>query len=84
MTNAVKHTTDGALTLSLRRTRGQLRVDLHGTSPALPVPAVVPATETGQDLAPVASLPADWSAYHTPAGEAAYFTFVLQDLHHGL
>jgi anti-sigma regulatory factor (Ser/Thr protein kinase) len=79
VTNAVKHTAGGAVTLGIQCTHGQLRVDVHDTSPSLPVLADVPAdAEAGRGLALVADLSADWGFYRTPAGKAVYFTLALQ------
>ncbi len=70
VTNAVKHAAGGTVTLGIRGTRGQLRAGVHDTSPCLPVAAGVPAgAEAGRGLALVASLPAGWGCYHTPAGK---------------
>jgi anti-sigma regulatory factor (Ser/Thr protein kinase) len=85
VTNAIKHTAGGAITLGLRCTRGQLRVDVHDTSPSLPVLRPVAAdAEAGRGLALVAALAADWGCYRTPAGKVVYFTLALQGSHDGL
>lgn len=80
VTNAVKHAAGGAVTLGIRCTRGQLRIDVHDTSPSLPVLADAPAdAEAGRGLALVDGLSADWGSYRTPAGKVVYFTLALQE-----
>jgi len=79
VTNAIKHTRGKTITLSLRATRGQLRVEVHDTSASLPVPADAPAdAEAGRGLMLVAALAAEWGLYRTPAGKAVYFTLAFQ------
>ena len=84
VTNAIKHTAGGPITLGLRCTRGHLRVDVHDTSPILPALRAVPAdAEAGRGLVLVAALAADWGCYRTPAGKVVYFTLALQGPHDG-
>ena len=65
--------------LAINCSRGQLRVDVHDTSRALPVLQDAPAdAETGRGLMLVATLSADWGFYRTPAGKAVYFTLAFQ------
>src|SRR6516162_4709066 len=60
-------------------TRDQLRVEVHDTSPSLPVlmDTAVDATD-GRGLVLVAALSAQWGAYRTPAGKVVYFTLAFQ------
>ena len=85
VTNAINHAAGGAVTLGLRCTRDQLRIDVHDASPCLPVPVAVPAdAEAGRGLALVASLSATWGFYRTPAGKVVYFTLAFQGPDDGL
>jgi hypothetical protein len=59
--------------------RGQLRVDVHDTSPSWPAVADVPAdAETGRGLLLVETLSDEWGFYRTPAGKAVYFMLAFQ------
>jgi anti-sigma regulatory factor (Ser/Thr protein kinase) len=79
VTNAIRHTGDGAITLGIRRTCGELRVDVYDKSFSLPELADAPAdAEAGRGLALVANLSADWGFYRTPAGKTVYFTLAFQ------
>jgi anti-sigma regulatory factor (Ser/Thr protein kinase) len=75
VTNAIRHETGPTIVLDLSRACGRLRVDVHDTSDALPMPREVPADgEAGRGLMLVASLSDEWGFYRTPAGKAVYFT----------
>ena len=75
VTNAIRREAGGAVTLTVRCARGQLRVDVHGTSRPRPARADAPAdAEIRQGLILVATLSDEWGCYRTPAGEAVYFT----------
>jgi len=79
VTNAVRHEAGDTVLLTIACICGQLRVDVHDTSCSLPVLVDAPAdAEAGRGLMLVATLSADWGAYHTPAGKAVYFTLVCQ------
>jgi len=70
VTNAIMHEAGS---------RGQLRIEVHDTSPALPVPEEVPAdAETGRGLMLVAALSAQWGYCRTLEGKAVYFTLDFQ------
>ncbi len=77
VTHAIRHAPGGAVTLSVRCTRTQLRLDVHDCARSLPTPARVQAGAASAGLALVASLAADWGCYQTPAGKAAFFTLAL-------
>jgi len=79
VTNALAHEVTGLVMLAVTCSRGQLRVDVHDTSRALPmlVDAAVDA-ETGRGLMLVTTLSAEWGFYRTPAGKAVYFTLAFQ------
>jgi anti-sigma regulatory factor (Ser/Thr protein kinase) len=79
VTNAVRHTAGGTVTLGIRCTRNRLRVDVHDMSPSPPVLTAVPAdAETGRGLMLVAGLSAEWGCYRTPGGKVVYFTLAFQ------
>jgi len=66
--------------LSIRCYRGELRVEVHDRSGAMPPPSPehAPAeSETGRGLMLVAALAAKWGYYRTPAGKAVFFTLIL-------
>jgi anti-sigma regulatory factor (Ser/Thr protein kinase) len=80
VTNAVAHETGETVMVTITCICGQLRVDVHDTSIAAPVPVAAPAdAETGRGLMLVASLATDWGFHRTPAGKAVYFTLAFQD-----
>jgi anti-sigma regulatory factor (Ser/Thr protein kinase) len=80
VTNAIAHEAGGTVVLTITCICGQLRVDVHDTSRAAPVPVAAPAdAETGRGLMLVASLSTDWGYHRTPAGKAVYFTLALRD-----
>jgi anti-sigma regulatory factor (Ser/Thr protein kinase) len=85
VTNAIRHERGETVVLVLTCTRDQLRVEVHDTSTAMPVPVYAPAdAETGRGLMLVASLSDDWGFHRTPAGKAVFFTLTIQaDLEQG-
>jgi anti-sigma regulatory factor (Ser/Thr protein kinase) len=79
VTNAIRHQAGGTATLVVTCAGGQLRVDVHDTSSAVPVLMDAPAeAEAGRGLMLVASLATDWGYYRTPAGKVVYFTLALR------
>ena len=79
VTNAIRHETGGTVTLTIRCSFDQLRVDVYDTSRSMPV--VVDASddaETGRGLMLVATLSADWGFYRTSEGKAVFFTLACQ------
>jgi anti-sigma regulatory factor (Ser/Thr protein kinase) len=65
--------------LSIRCSRGELRVEVHDRSCDMPAPTPQDApaeSETGRGLMLVAALAAKWGSYRTPAGKAVYFTLI--------
>jgi anti-sigma regulatory factor (Ser/Thr protein kinase) len=79
VTNAIMHEGGGAITLAISCCHGQLRVEVHDTSPSPPVREDVPAdAETGRGLMLVAALSAQWGYCRTLAGKAVYFTLDFQ------
>jgi len=79
VTNAIKHETGETVMLVISCTWGQLRVDVHDTSPSIPVPIDAPVeAEAGRGLMLVSSLATDWGWYRTSAGKAVYFMLEFQ------
>jgi anti-sigma regulatory factor (Ser/Thr protein kinase) len=85
VTNAITHEAGDTVVLVVTCAYDQLRVDVHDTSRAEPVPVDAPAdAETGRGVMLVASLSTDWGYYRTPSGKAVYFTLAFQaDLDEG-
>ena len=79
VTNAIGHEVTGIITLAITCSCGQLRVDVHDTSRALPTLIDAPVdAETGRGLMLVTTLSAEWGFYRTPAGKAVYFTLAFE------
>jgi anti-sigma regulatory factor (Ser/Thr protein kinase) len=79
VTNAIRHEASATVMLAISCSRDQLRVDVHDTSRALPVPVDAAGdAETGRGLQLVTSLATEWGFYRTPAGKAVYFTLASQ------
>jgi anti-sigma regulatory factor (Ser/Thr protein kinase) len=83
VTNAIRHEVTGIVTLAVTISGtcscGQLRVDVHDTSRALPMLVDAPVdAETGRGLMLVSTLSAEWGFYRTPSGKAVYFTIAFQ------
>ena len=79
VTNAITHEVGETIMLAISCSRGQLRVDVHDSSCALPVPEDAPAeAETGRGLMLVNSLSSEWGCYRTPTGKAVYFTLAFE------
>ncbi len=75
VTNAIRHEPGPAVLLVITCSRGGLRVDVHDSSPSLPVVADAAAdVESGRGLLLVATLAAEWGCHQTPGGKAVYFT----------
>jgi anti-sigma regulatory factor (Ser/Thr protein kinase) len=95
VTNAVTHGDNGAgmggrggtgggtgITMLVRCSGGELRVEVHDRSRDMPVPVsleVPDDSETGRGLLLVDTLAAEWGYYRTPGGKAVYFTLPLRD-----
>jgi anti-sigma regulatory factor (Ser/Thr protein kinase) len=79
VTNAIRHQAGETATLVIACARGELRVDVHDTSCAVPVLVDAPVdAEAGRGLMLVASLSTDWGFYRTPAGKVVYFTLAVR------
>ena len=78
VTNAIRHEVTGIIMLAITCSCGQLRVDVHDTSPTMPVIMDSPAcAEAGRGLMLVASLSTDWGVHRTRSGKAVYFTLAF-------
>jgi len=78
VTNAIIYGDGETVTLAIRCSRGQLRIDVYDQSRYLPACADEPAgADTGRGLVLVAALSADWGSFRTPAGKAMYFTLAF-------
>jgi anti-sigma regulatory factor (Ser/Thr protein kinase) len=79
VTNAIRFEKGDTIKLFIACSCGHLRVYVHDTSRAVPVPLDAPAdAETGRGLMLVDSLSTDWGHYRTPAGKAVYFTLKFE------
>jgi hypothetical protein len=79
VTDAIVHGDGEVVTLTIRCTRGHLRIDVCDPSRSLPIAADEPAgTDPGRGLVLVAALSTEWGSFRTPAGKVAYFTLALQ------
>ena len=79
VTHAIVHWDSETITLAVRCSRGQLRVDVYDTS--LPVPMAVDEQVVRQappGLALVASLSAEWGSFLTFTGKAMYFALAFE------
>jgi anti-sigma regulatory factor (Ser/Thr protein kinase) len=77
VTNAIMHTA-GSVRLIVTCSRDHLRVYVHDTSRARPVPLDPRAeAEDGRGLVLVDSLSTDWGSYRTADGKAVYFTLAF-------
>src|SRR5581483_4755331 len=82
VTNAIRHEAGENVTLVITLSSGYFGVDVHDTSPCVPVPVDGPAdAETGRGLMLVESLATDWGFYWTPTGKAVYFTLAFEPGH---
>ena len=79
VTHAIVHGDSETITLAIRCSREQLRVDVYDTS--LPLPMAVDEQAVRQapaGLALVASLSAEWGSFLTFTGKAMYFALAFQ------
>ena len=78
VTHAIVNWDSETITLAVRCSRDQLRVDVYDTS--LPLPMAVDEQVAGQarpGLALVASLSAEWGSFLTFTGKAMYFALAF-------
>jgi len=79
VTNALRHTAGGTITLAVRCGHGQLRVDVDGATGTGSPQADTPAdAQIGPGLILIATLSDEWGFYRTPAGQAVYFALAFQ------
>jgi serine/threonine-protein kinase RsbW len=75
VTNAIRYGYGETVTLAIRCSRSQLRIDVYDKSRYPPAGADEPAdADGGRGLVLVAALSSDWGSFRTPAGKAMYFT----------
>jgi anti-sigma regulatory factor (Ser/Thr protein kinase) len=80
VTNAIRYEPGGTISLVITCAYNQLHVDVHDTSPDLPMPVEGPVdAEAGRGLVLVASFSASWGYYRTATGKAVYFTLMFSD-----
>jgi len=78
VTNAILHGAGPSVTVAIKCSRAQLRVDVYDSARSLPVPAETPDEDgAGPELVLVARLADDWGVFRTPAGRAVYFTLMF-------
>jgi hypothetical protein len=78
ITSAIIYGDGQTVTLAIRCSRGQLRIDVYDQSRYLPARADEPAgADTGRGLVLVAALSTEWGSFRTPAGKAMYFTLAF-------
>lgn len=79
VTDAILCGAGPSVTVAIRCSRGQLRVDVYDSARSVPHQAQ-PHDDgrAGPDLALVALLADDWGVFHTPAGRAVYFALTFQ------
>ena len=75
VTHAIVHWDSETITLAVRSSRDQLRVDVYDTS--LPLPMAVDEQAARPGLALVASLSAEWGSFLTFTGKAMYFALAF-------
>lgn len=79
VTNAIAHGAGATVTLAIRCSRGQLRVDVYDASRSVPPAADGPDDAgPGPGLALVAILADEWGVFRTPAGKGVYFALTFQ------
>jgi hypothetical protein len=78
VTSAIVHGDGETVSLAIRCSRGQLRIDVYDQSRYLPAGADERSgADTGRGLVLVAALSTEWGAFRTPAGKAMYFTLAF-------
>jgi hypothetical protein len=78
VTSAIIYGDGETVTLAIRCSRGQLRIDVYDSSRFRPAGADEPVgADTGRGLVLVAALSAEWGSFRTPAGQAMYFALAL-------
>jgi hypothetical protein len=79
VTDAILHGLGPSVTVAIRCSRGQLRVDVYDSAGAGRLPAVGAGDrEARPELALVALLADDWGVFRTAAGLAVYFALTFR------
>jgi hypothetical protein len=79
VTNAITHWDSATITLAVRCSGSQLRVDVCDTPRSLPAAVSEHAVaEAGPGLALVAALSTEWGSFLTSGGKAMYFALAFQ------
>ena len=81
VTHAIARGNGRTVTLAIRCSRGQLRIDVYDTSDTRPVPPgreATTETKTEHGLVLVAALATEWGSFRTPAGKVTYFTLAFE------
>jgi anti-sigma regulatory factor (Ser/Thr protein kinase) len=79
VTNAIRHEARPTVTVAVKCSSGQLRVEVHDSSRDMPAPAdAATDAENGRGLIIVSALADEWGFYPTRRGKAVYFTLVFQ------
>jgi hypothetical protein len=73
VTSALAQGRGGTVTVAIRCSRGQLRIDLYDTSGSREAGSGVEHC-----LVLVAALSTDWGSFRTPAGQVTYFTLAFE------
>ena len=78
VTNAILHGSGPSVTVAIRCSRGQLRVDVYDSARSMPLATETPDEKgAGPELALVALLADDWAVFRTTAGRAVYFALTF-------
>jgi hypothetical protein len=78
VTNAIIQGDGETVTLAIRCSRVQLRIDVYDKTRYLPIGAAEPPdADSGRGLVLVAALSTEWGSFRTPAGKATYFTLAF-------
>jgi serine/threonine-protein kinase RsbW len=79
VTNAVRYEASPTVTVAIRCSSGELRVEVHDSSRAMPVPSDAAAdAENGRGLIIIAALADEWGFYPTRHGKAVFFTLAFR------
>jgi len=79
VTDAIVHGAGPSVTVAIRCSRGQLRVDVYDSARSgfVPAPGDPADKEAHPELALVAHLADEWGAFRTPAGRTVYFALTM-------
>jgi hypothetical protein len=79
VTDAIVHGAGPSVTVAIRCSRGQLRVDVYDSARSgfVPAPDDPADKEAHPELALVERLADDWGTFRTPAGRTVYFALTI-------